>query len=63
MNKPISVIYPKDGEPLYETPSGLRLTAQDFAAAYGYSSTQDFLKSLEEPEPIKIKKIKKTEDE
>ena len=53
---------PEGGEPLYEDNSGLRWTAQDFAARYGYSSTQDFLKSLEEPEPkIRIKKV--TEDE
>ena len=52
MIKPISVIYPEGGEPLYEVPgSGERLTAQDFAAAYGYKSTQGFLVSLKEPEP------------
>lgn len=63
MTKPISVIYPEGGEPLYEDLSGLRWTAQDFAAEYGYSSTQDFLKSLEEPEQTKTKRTKKMEDE
>lgn len=63
MTKPISVIYPEGGEPLYEDVSGLRWTAQDFAARYGYESTKAFLESLEEPEPkIRIKKVK-TEDE
>ena len=50
MIKPISIIYPDGGEPLYEVPgSGARLTAQDFAAAYGYESTGAFLDSLKEP--------------
>lgn len=62
MTKPISVLKPENGEPLYEDNSGLRWTAQDFAARYGYPSTQDFLKSLEEPEPkIRIKKVKEDE--
>jgi len=48
MIKPISVIYPEGGEPLYESPgSGERLTAQDFAARYGYESTKAFLDSFE----------------
>ncbi len=59
--KPISVMKPEGGEPLYEDASGLRWTAQDFAARYGYSSTQDFLKSLEEPAKIRIKKVKEDE--
>lgn len=51
MIKPVSVIYPEGGEPLYELPgSGLRMTAQDFAAAYGYENTKAFLDSLKEPE-------------
>ena len=50
MIKPISIIYPDGGEPLYEVPgSGARLTAQDFAAAYGYESTDDFLAAITEP--------------
>ena len=59
MIKPTSIIYPERGEPLYEAPgSGLRLTARDFAAAYGYESTKDFLDSLKDPERIiKIKKV------
>ena len=61
MTKPISVIHPEGGEPLYEDASGLRWTAQDFAARHGYATTQDFLKSLEEPK-IRIKKVKQ-EDE
>lgn len=56
--KPKSVIYPDGGEPLYEDASGLRWTAQDFAAAYGYTSTQDFLDSMKEPKKISIKKVK-----
>lgn len=60
MTKPIAVICPEGGEPLYEDASGLRWTAQDFAARNGYESTQDFLKSLEEPR-IRIKKIKEAE--
>ena len=63
MTKPISVMKPEGGEPLYEDASGLRWTAQDFAARYGFESTKAFLESLEEPEPIRIKKIKKMEDE
>lgn len=56
MIKPTNIIYPDCGEPLYEVPgSGLRLTAQDFAAAYGYESTKAFLDSLREPEPYKYK--------
>lgn len=62
MIKPISVLKPEGGEPLYEDASGLRWTAQDFAARYGYESTKAFLDSLNEPEPIRIKKVKK-EDE
>lgn len=59
MIKPISVIYPEGGEPLYEDLSGLRLTAKDFAAAYGYETTKAFLDSLEEPKrTIRIKKLK-----
>lgn len=62
MTKPISVLKPEGGEPLYEDNSGLRWTAQDFAARYGYSSTKAFLDSLEEPEPkIRIKKVKEDE--
>jgi hypothetical protein len=49
MIKPISVIYPEGGEPLYEDNSGLRWTAQDFAARYGYETTQAFLDSLKTP--------------
>lgn len=63
MTKPISVIYPEGGEPLYEDASGLRWTAQDFAARYGFESTKAFLDSLNAPEPIKIKRTKKMEDE
>ena len=49
MIKPKDVIYPEGGEPLYEVPgSGERLTAQDFAASYGYESTQAFLVANEE---------------
>lgn len=59
--KPISVLKPEGGEPLYEDASGLRWTAQDFAALNGYPSTQDFLKSLEEPAKIRIKKVKEDE--
>lgn len=70
MIKPVSVIHPEGGEPLYEDLSGLRLTAQDFAAAYGYESTKVFLDSLKNADPemprtrIKIKKSEpKPEDE
>lgn len=49
MIKPISVIYPEGGEPLYEDASGLRWTAQDFAARNGFASTKDFLDSLNAP--------------
>lgn len=63
MIKPISVLKPEGGDPLYEDNSGLRWTAQDFAARYGYESTKAFLDSLAEPEQkIRIKKVK-TEDE
>ena len=72
MIKPISVIYPEGGEPLYEVPgSGVRLTAQDYAAMYGMKTTE-FLaalkeESVQEPEAeartFKISKKSKKEDE
>lgn len=49
MIKPISTIYPEGGEPLYEDFAGIRWTASDFAARYGYESKKAFLASLEEP--------------
>ena len=51
MNKPVDIIKPEGGEPLYEDHAGLRWTAQDYAARYGYESTQAFLDSLNETEP------------
>lgn len=62
MTKPISVIHPEGGEPLYEDASGLRWTAQDFAARHGFASTKEFLDSLKEPERIRIKKVKQEAD-
>jgi len=49
MIKPISVIYPEGGEPLYEDLAGIRWTASDFAARYGYENEKAFLASLEKP--------------
>jgi hypothetical protein len=40
--KPVGVIYPVGGEPLFEEPgTGLRLTASDFAGKYGYEKVSD----------------------
>lgn len=49
MIKPVSVIYPEGGEPLYEDFAGVRWTASDFAARYGYENVKAFLDSMKEP--------------
>ncbi|MCK9569713.1 hypothetical protein M0R72_12290 [Candidatus Pacearchaeota archaeon] len=49
MIKPISVIYPEGSEPLYEDFAGVRWTASDFAARYGYENVKEFLDSMKEP--------------
>lgn len=54
MHKPVNIIYPEGGEPLYEDLAGLRWTAQDYAARHGFESTKAFLESLKEPEPYKM---------
>jgi hypothetical protein len=46
---PVGKIEPIGGEPLYEDASGLRWTAQDFAARNGYESTKAFLEALNTP--------------
>jgi len=48
---PVATIYPEGGEPLYEEAgTGIRLTAQDFAANAGYESTKEFLAALKPTE-------------
>lgn len=49
MIKPISVINPEGGVPLYEDLAGVRWTASDFASRYGYESEKAFLESLKTP--------------
>ena len=40
--KPVGVIYPVNGEPLFEeSGTGLRLTASDFAGKYGYENASE----------------------
>lgn len=44
---PVAAIYPEGGPALYEEPgTGLRLTAQDYAAKYGYANETEVEEAL-----------------
>lgn len=46
---PVAAIYPDGGDPLYEEAgTGMRYTAQDFAARHGYANAKEVEKAYQE---------------
>jgi hypothetical protein len=59
---PVGAIFPEGGEPLYEEAgTGIRLTAQDFAAKHGYENASEVIKAYEKSKEVEINGRRTTE--